>query len=101
MDGREGTYLLMVFDKDEARPLPEAELETKRTGALDSWLSTRRIEVSIDRFPLEGVTPPEPEWFVGLFESLVGTSLPAIENPVQITTVVAPASGATEAPPAP
>jgi hypothetical protein len=98
MDGREGWYLAYVFDKDDERALPEAELESKRSAALEDWLTSRRIEVSIDRFPLEAITPAEPEWFTTLYDSIVGTSLPAITDPIQVTTVVAPPSGATEAP---
>jgi hypothetical protein len=93
MAGRDGNYVIVVFDMDKERELPKEELETKRAGALDAWLQTKRIQVGVDRFPLEGLTPEEPAWFATLYEQIVGVPINALPtDALSISTVSVPAA---------
>ncbi|MFN2252581.1 MAG: SurA N-terminal domain-containing protein [Anaerolineae bacterium] len=69
--GSRGQYVLIVFDVDESRELEESELETRRAGVLEPWLTEARSNARIDRFSLEGKIPSEPDWFIAGWERYV------------------------------
>jgi hypothetical protein len=101
--GSRGTYVVWVVDVDEARELSETELEQRRQTAIDEWLQKAREEGQIDKFPLEAILTPEPDWFVQAWQRLVGVPQPtldlgALDLAVSTTTPGAPAGDAGAAP---
>ncbi|MEO8084065.1 MAG: SurA N-terminal domain-containing protein [Ardenticatenales bacterium] len=71
--GSQGSYLVIVTNKDAKRPLSADELKTKRDSALEDWLKAMRSEKSaeINRFPLDTLTPPEPQWYIDGFDRIL------------------------------
>jgi hypothetical protein len=93
-------YIVRLVDVDEERELDAEELETRKESALDDWIESRTDELEasgeIDRFPLEAVTPPEPDWFSRMFDDLVQQPQPTLDlDALQIPTA-APDDGAEE-----
>jgi|GEM_PF-3508010 len=100
--GTGGTYVIVVLDVDENRELEGQELQDRKDGALDEWLTDARTKASIDRFPIEDKIPPEPQWFVVGWERYVkpvptidpnALEQPTTESGIKISTVAVPPPG--------
>lgn len=96
LSGGRGTTIVFVSDVAASRELTESELEQRRESALEPWLERARTDAQIDRFPLEGLVPPEPDWFTIAWEQLVGVPAPTPDLSgldFSVTPQVAPPEG--------
>ncbi len=99
LSGGRGFYLARVRDLAESRAVDEAELKTRREGALDEWLKGRKEalekESKIQRYPLEAFVPAEPPWFIELFNRLMATPVATVPGGGLSISTVAPPAEAT------
>jgi hypothetical protein len=96
LSGGRGTTIVFVRDVAESRELTPSELEQRRENALEPWLEQARADAQVDRFPLEGLVPPEPDWFTIAWEQLVGVPAPTPDLSgldFSVTPQVAPPEG--------
>jgi parvulin-like peptidyl-prolyl isomerase len=60
VQGANGFYVVQVLEKDPARPVPAAQLDTQRQKAFSDWLDSRRSSQDVK---LE-LTQPERDWLL-------------------------------------
>jgi parvulin-like peptidyl-prolyl isomerase len=60
IQGASGFYVVQVLEKDPARPVPAAQLDTQRQKAFSDWLDSRRSSQDVK---LE-LTQPERDWLL-------------------------------------
>lgn len=73
LKGSQGNYLVLVVAKDDKHPLDADELKTKHDSAMEDWLKKTRSDKSaeINRFPLDALTPAEPQWYIDGFDRIL------------------------------
>jgi parvulin-like peptidyl-prolyl isomerase len=60
VQGANGFYVVQVLEKDPARPVPAAQLETQRQKAFNDWLDSRRSSQDVKL----QLTQPERDWLL-------------------------------------
>jgi hypothetical protein len=88
-------YVVYVFDVEEARKIEADRLQTLREQTVTDWLTKQKEETPPDKFSVDEITPPEPDWFVRIWQDLFPEAQPTID----LSTIIAPTALVTTSEP--